>query len=130
MNAFADPRNVRRAVGVLAVVAGLALGVFTALDRPLVGAGVFAVAMVAVVGVQSRAETTVFDERDEAIAQEAAQITLTVFGWASAVVFPALTVAWGLGHFEWGPGTRAVALSVTALYLTYAAFLLAVRRRR
>jgi len=130
MNAFAEPRNVRRAVGALAVVAGLALGVLTAADRPLVGVGVYAAAMVGVVAVQSRAETTVFDERDEAIAKEAAQLTLTVFGWASAVVFPALTLAWGLGYFEWGPATSAVALSVAVLYLTYAGLQFAVRRRR
>ncbi len=130
MNALADARNVRRTVTGLAVVAGLALGVLTAADRPLVGVGIYAVAMVGVVAVQSRAETTVFDERDEAIAEEAAQLTLTVFGWASAVVFPALTVAWGLGRFEWGPATSAVALSVAVLYLTYAGLLFAVRRRR
>ncbi|CQH62288.1 DUF2178 family protein [Halobacterium hubeiense] len=130
MNAFADPRNVRRTVGVLAAVAGLALAAFTVLNQPLVGVGVYAVAMVGVVAVQFRADTTVFDERDEAIAEEAAQLTLTVFGWASAVVFPALTLAWGLGHFEWGPGARAIAFGVAALYLTYAGLLFAVRRRR
>lgn len=130
MNALADSRRVRRTVGALAVVAGLALAAFTVLNRPLVGVGIYALAMVAVVAVQFRAETTVFDERDEAIAEEAAQLTLTVFGWASAVVFPALTVAWGLGRFEWGPGTRAIAFGVAALYLTYAGLLFALQRRR
>ncbi|MUV60115.1 hypothetical protein GJ634_04885 [Halobacterium sp. CBA1126] len=86
--------------------------------------------MVAVVAVHSRTERTVFDERDEALAQEAAQLTLTAFGWASAGVFPALTAAWGLGYFEWGPASSAVALSVAALYLTYAGLLFALRRRR
>ncbi|WP_058984450.1 DUF2178 domain-containing protein [Halobacterium sp. CBA1132] len=130
VNALADPPRVRKTVGGLAAVAGLALAAFTVLNRPLVGVGVYAAAMVAVVAVQWRADATIFDERDEAIAQEAAQLTLTVFGWASAVVFPALTVAWGLGSFDWGPATSAVALSVAVLYLTYAGLLFALQRRR
>lgn len=130
MSVLDDPPRVRKAVGGLAAVAGVALGAFTVLNRPLLGVALYAVAMVAVVGVHSRAETTVFDERDKAIAEEAAQLTLTVFGWASAGVFPALTAAWGLGYFEWGPATSAVALSVAVLYLTYAGFLFALQRRR
>lgn len=130
MSVLDDPLRVRKAVGGLAAIAGLALGVLTALNRPLVGVVIYAVAMVGVVAVHSRTERPVFDERDEAIAKEAAQLTLTIFGWGSAGVFPVLTAAWGLGYFEWGPATSAVALSVAVLYLTYTGFVFALQQRR
>jgi uncharacterized membrane protein len=122
--------RVRQAVAGLAVVAGLGLGVFTALNRPLVGVGVYVVGVAGAVFAQSSAERPVYDERDEAIAQEAAQWTLTVFGWGSAGVFPALTVAWGLGVFTWRPWSAAIALFVAVLYLTYGAALVVLQRRR
>lgn len=122
--------QVRRTVGLLAAVAGVGLAAFVVLERPLIGVAVYVLAMIGTVLVQSRAELPVFDERDTAIAQEAAQMTLTIFGWASAGIFPALTVAWGLGKFDWGPASTAIALFVSVLYLTYSGLLLLLQRRR
>ncbi|MFB6298150.1 MAG: DUF2178 domain-containing protein [Salinirussus sp.] len=124
------PAGVRRLVGGLAVTGGIGLAAFTVVRLPLVGVGVYAVAVLGAVLLQARADRPVFDERDEAISREAAGRTLTLFGLASAGVFPALTVAWGLGFFEWEPWSSAVALFVAALYLTYGAFVLVLRRRR
>ncbi|WP_169302466.1 DUF2178 domain-containing protein [Halorientalis salina] len=131
MNSLLDRTDrVRQAVAGLSVVAGLGLAVFTALNRPLVGVGVYVVGVAGAVFAQSSAEMPVYDERDEAIAREAAQWTLTVFGWASAGVFPALTVAWGLDAFTWQPWSAAIALFVAILYLTYGAVLVVLQRRR
>ncbi|MFT4950066.1 MAG: putative membrane protein [Natronomonas sp.] len=124
------PARVRRLVGGLAVLGGVALAGFTVLERPLVGVGVYLATMLGVVLLRSRATAPVFDERDEAISQEAAQWTLTVFGLGSAGVFPALTVAWGVGLFEWQPWSTAIALFVAALFLTYGVFLVVFSRRR
>jgi len=124
------PSQVRRVVGGLTVVGGVALAGLTVIERPLAGVAVYVLAMVGAVVVQSRTEGPVFDERDEAISREAAQWTLTLFGLGSAGVFPALTVAWGLGLFEWRAWSTAVALFVAVLYLTYGAFRLALGRRR
>ncbi len=124
------PARVRRLVGGLAVLGGVALAGFTVLERPLVGVGVYLATMLGVVLLQSRATAPVFDERDETISREAAQWTLTVFGLGSAGVFPALTVAWGLGLFEWQPWSTAIALFVTVLFLTYGVFLVVFNWRR
>jgi Predicted membrane protein (DUF2178). len=124
------PSQVRRLFGALTVLGGVALAGFTVLERPLLGVGAYSFAVLGAVTVQSRATVPVFDERDEAISQEAAQWTLTVFGLGSAGVFPALTVAWGLDLFEWQAWSSAVALFVAVLYLTYGAFLVAFNWRR
>lgn len=124
------PSRVRRLVGGLTVLGGVALAGFTVLERPLVGVAVYVLAMLGAAAVQSQATAPVFDERDEAISRAAAQWTLTVFGLGSAGVFPALTVAWGLDLFEWQLWSTAIALFVTVLYLTYGAFLVAFSWRR
>jgi hypothetical protein len=125
-----EPGQIRRSVAALAAIAGIGLAAFTVIERPLVGVGVYVVAIAGSVAVQSRAERPVFDERDDAIMRDAAQWTLTLFGWASAGVFPALTVAWGLGVFEWQPWSTAIAMFVAVLYLTFAGFVLVLQRRR
>jgi uncharacterized membrane protein len=124
------PTTVRRLVSGAAVFGGIALAVLTVAGRPLVGVGAYVVAMAAVVGAQLQANAPVFDERDERISKEAASRTLTVFGIASGVVFPALTVAWGLGAFEWQPWISAIALFVAVLFLTYGGFTAVVSRQR
>jgi uncharacterized membrane protein len=117
-------------IGGLIVVGGSVLAGFTVLERPLIGVGAYVIAVAGAVATQYQTEKTVFDERDETISQEAAVWTLTLFGWGSAGVFPALTAAWGLGRFEWKPWSVAIALFVAVLYLTYGAFLVALGRRR
>ncbi|WP_136689749.1 DUF2178 domain-containing protein [Halorhabdus amylolytica] len=124
------PSRTRRVVGALTVLGAVALAGFTVLERPLVGVAVFVLAMVGTALVQSRAAGPVFDERDEHISQEAAALTLTLVGISSAVVFPALTVAWGLNHFTWKPWSTAIAMFVAVIYLIYGAFLVALGSRR
>lgn len=122
--------RIRSAVAGLAAVSGLGLAAFTVLNRPFVAVGVYAVALAGAVGLQATADVPVFDERDADISRDAARWTLTIFGWASAGVFPALTVAWGLGMFEWQPWSVAIALFVAVLYLTYGALTFALGRKR
>ncbi|WP_435095881.1 DUF2178 domain-containing protein [Halarchaeum sp. P4] len=129
MSATLTPRTARRLVTGLTVVAGLALGVLTVLRRPLVGVGVYALGMVGAVAVQYRSDAVLYDERDRAHARTAADLTLRLFGYTAAVVFPALTVAWGLGYFDWPAWSVALAFATAALYLTYGALNYAVAVR-
>ena len=124
------PSQIRRVIGGLIVVGGVVLAGFTVLDRPLIGVSVYIIAFAGAIAIQYWAEKPVFDERDETISREAAEWTLTLLGWGSAGVFPALTAAWGLDLFEWQPWTVAIALFVAVLYLTYGAFLVALGYRR
>lgn len=128
--ALSRPTQIRRVVGGLAVVGGVSLAGFTAIEQPLVGVGVYVLAVAGAVAVQARAPTPVFDERDETVSQEAAAATLTIFGLGSAGVFPALTVAWGLDLFEWQAWSTAIALFVSVLFLTYSGLLLVFNQRR
>lgn len=123
------PGTTRRIVTGLGVGGGLALGVLVALERPLVGVALYALAMLASVGLQHRSDAVLYDERDRTHAQSAASLTLRLYGYASAVVFPALTLAWALGYFDWPLWSVALAFAVAALYLTYGGFRLAVATR-
>ncbi|WP_185191949.1 DUF2178 domain-containing protein [Halobellus ruber] len=125
-----SPTGVRRLFGLAVVLGGLALAGFTVVGRPLVGVGAYGLAMIATAVSLLRTDSPVFDERDETTSKEAASRTLTVFGLASAVVFPALTVAWGLDLFEWQPWSSAIALFVAVLFLTYGAFVVVIGQRR
>jgi hypothetical protein len=127
---FKRPSQVRHGIGGLIVVGGAVLAGFTILERPLVGVGAYIIAFVGAVSIQYRAEEPVFDERDETLSREAAAWTLTLLGWCSAGVFPALTAAWGLGLFEWQRWSVAIALFVAGLYLAYGASLVALGYRR
>lgn len=114
------------------VLGGLLLGILTAIRRPLVGVGFYLLAVGGALGFwyhfQQKAGT-VFDERDDYVHRTASGYTLTVFGYASAIVFPVLTALTAVGQFEWTSGTTAVAVSVAVLYLTYAVFTAVVRSR-
>ncbi len=127
---FSRATPARRTFAGLVVVASVGLAAFTTLERPLVGVGVYVVALVGAVALQWCAEVPMFDERDEAIAGDAARWTLTVFGWSAAGVFPALTVAWGLGLFEWRPWSAAIAMFVATLYAVYGLFVVVLNQRR
>lgn len=125
-----SPTGVRRLVGLAIILGGLALAGLTVVGRPLLGVGAYGLALIVAAGAQLQADASVFDERDETISREAASQTLTVLGLSSAVVFPALTAAWGLGRFEWQPWSTAIALFVAVLYLTYGGFAVVIGRRR
>lgn len=123
------PSQVRRVIGGLIVAGGVVLAGFTILERPLIGVGAYVIAVAGAVALQHRTAKPVFDERDETISGEAARWTLTLLGWVSAGVFPALTAAWGLDLFEWQSWSVAIALFVAGLYLIYGAFLVVLGRR-
>ena len=101
--------------GLLWALGAIALGVFAA-TRPLVGVGVYVVAVAAALGLGA-----VTGEYPERSADTPAEQTLAVVGLASAVVFPALTAAYGLGYFAWGPLSAGVAFSVAGLFTLYGA---------
>jgi hypothetical protein len=124
------PTRVRRLIATTAILGGLALALFTILKLPLVGVGVYVVAVGSAALVQPLADGTAFDERDEEIAHAAAFWTLRVFGLASAITFPALTVAWGVGAFEWQPWSAAVGVFAAVLFLIYTGFMLLLQRRK
>jgi uncharacterized membrane protein len=109
---------------------GVALGVLTALDYPLVGVGVVAAAALASFALQYNYEGVLFDERDRTYDRLAAARTLQVFGMASAGVFPTLTVLWGVGYFEWSEWSVTLAFAVAVLYGTYGAMRFAMEWTR
>jgi hypothetical protein len=108
------------AQGLLWAVGAIALGVFAA-TRPLVGVGVYVVAVAAALGLAAAT-----GEYPDTVGEgTAADRTLALVGMASAVVFPALTAAYGLGQFTWTPLSAGVALSVAGLFTLYGAISLA-----
>jgi uncharacterized membrane protein len=123
------PGPVRAATLGLWVGGGVLLGVLTAFDYPLVGVGLYAVAVLVSVGLGRNYEGVLFDERDRRNDQVAAARTLQVFGLASAGVFPTLTALWGLGYFQWQEWSVTLALAVAVLYVTYGAIRFAVEGR-
>lgn len=46
-------------------------------------------------------------------------MTLALFGWLSALVYPSLVVLSGTPHFSWGPATAAIAWTTVVVYVTY-----------
>ncbi len=98
---------------------GLALGISTALGKPLVGAGSYALGVIAAMVVWYRYPGKMFDERDSEVHRKASGQTLTLIGYASAVFFPALTAASGLGYYTWSPASTTTALLVAGIYLLY-----------
>ena len=125
-----NPTGARRLFGLAVILGALALAGLTVVGRPLVGVGAYVLAMIVAASVQLQPDAPVFDERDERISREAASWTLTMLGLASAVVFPSLTVAWGLGLFEWQLWSTAIALFVAVQFLVYGAFAIVIGRQR
>lgn len=125
-----SPAVVRRLFGLAVVAGALALAGFTVVSRPLVGVGAYVFTMIAAAAALLQTDIPVFDERDETISKEAASRTLMILGLSSAVVFPALTVAWGLNRFEWQPWSSAIALFVAVLFLIYGVFVVVIGRPR
>lgn len=101
--------------GLLFATAALSLALLSS-SRPLVGVAGYALFGGAGVILQSRSED---DSTGSLRPRTPAGITLTLIGLASAVVFPALAAADGLGYFTWTPLTVGVALSVAVLYAVY-----------
>ncbi|SDY61657.1 hypothetical protein SAMN05216564_10713 [Halopenitus persicus] len=60
------------------------------------------------------------DDYDEAIHQRASGVTLTLFGWLSAIVFPSFIVLSATPYFKWGPWTTILRNITGTIYITYA----------
>lgn len=101
------------------LAAGLALAVGAALERPLLGVGLYAVGLTAAVSLPYATDVRLFDERDDRIHRRASGLTLALFGWLSAVAYPSLVVLSGTDHFSWGPASTAVAWTTVAVYGVY-----------
>jgi hypothetical protein len=114
--------------GVLFAVGAVALGVLST-NRPLVGAGVYAAAAVGVLAIQYR-NTGQFLRLSGIGEAPPGEITLVVVGLASAIVFPALTAASGLGYFTWTPVVAGVGFAVAGLFVLYGMFGYRAARQR
>jgi hypothetical protein len=102
-------------VGLLVAAAAITLGTLSA-TRPLAGvAGYILFGGPAAIIRFRRDAGTVGDSRPRTPAES----TLTLIGLASAVVFPALVAADGLGYYSWTPVTVGIAVSVAVLYAVY-----------
>jgi len=98
----------------------VALGGLTALDQPLIGAGLYTILALTAIILWARYPGTLFDERDAGIHRQASGYTIGVLAIISAVVFPLLTALYGLGLFEWGAWTTASAFIVAGMFAIYA----------
>jgi len=103
--------------GILFGVGATALGLFSA-SRPLVGVAVYAVALTGalVLWHTTGGETS---KTEEFSAASPGDKTLWGLGLASAVAFPALVAADGLGYFTWSGLTAGIAFTVAGLYIVY-----------
>jgi hypothetical protein len=95
--------------------AALSLGMLSP-SRPLAGVAGYVLLGGAGAVVRSRSGA---GPSSDARPQTPAGVTLALIGLASAVVFPALVTAEGLGHFTWTPLSTGVALAVAVLYAIY-----------
>ena len=111
------------------VIGGVGLGALTYLDRPVLGVVFYAVTILSSVALRYTYNGILFDQRDSDHERIASTYTLTLFGWASAIVFPVLIVLSAFGYFSWEPWAIAVASTVAALYIAYAVSLVIVVRR-
>lgn len=113
--------NAWAGTGVLFGIGATALGVFSA-SRPLVGVAVYAVALA---GALLLWRTTGGSERSKTAEFRTAtpgDKTLWTLGMASAVGFPTLVAADGLGYFTWSGLTAGIAFAVAGLYTVFGAF--------
>ncbi|ELZ03464.1 DUF2178 domain-containing protein [Natrialba asiatica] len=115
-----SPATYKRLMGICGVAGGLALGIGTALNRPVIAVVLYAVGLTAAVVIPYGTAGPLFDERDDAIHRRASGTTLALFGWLSALVYPSLVVLSGTKLFSWGPASAAVAWTTVVVYGTYA----------
>lgn len=111
------------------LLGAVALGGLTALDRPLVGVGLYTVMAIAAIVLWGRYSGTLFDERDASIHRQDSGYTLGIFAVVSVIVFPLLTALYGLGLFEWGTWTTASAFIAAGTFTVYAVATLVLSHR-
>jgi hypothetical protein len=112
--------NAWTGTGILFGVGATALGVFSA-SRPLIGVAVYAVTLTGALLLwrTTGGETS---KTEEFRAASPGDKTLWGLGMASAVGFPALVAADGLGYFTWSGLTAGIAFTVAGLYAVFGAF--------
>lgn len=106
--------------GFMLAIAATALGVFS-INRPLLGSGIYAIGVLGVLGIQYR-NTGQFLQLSGISEAPPGEITLAVVGLSSAVVFPVLVAASGLGYFSWTPLSAGVAFTIAGLFGLYGVF--------
>ncbi|MCU4926864.1 DUF2178 domain-containing protein [Halobacteria archaeon AArc-dxtr1] len=114
-----SPEAYKRLMVACFVFAGIALGVGTALEFPLVAVGLYVLGVTGGMMIPYTTNYTLFDERDDTIHQRASGVTLAVFGWLAAIVFPSLVALSTTPHFEWGPVTTTLSITTAVVYITY-----------
>jgi hypothetical protein len=121
MSAQQTDEGVKKAgSGILLGIGATALGVFST-SRPLTGVALYTAAVTGAVllwrttgGEKSKIE--------EFRAASPGDKTLWAVGMASAVGFPALVAADGLGYFKWSGLTAGIAFAVAGLYVIFGGF--------
>jgi hypothetical protein len=110
----------RAGSGVLFGIGATALGVFSA-SQPLIGVAFYTVAVTGAVllwrktgGEKSKIE--------EFRAASPGDKTLWAVGMASAIGFPILVAADGLGYFNWSGLTAGIGFAVASLYVIFGGF--------
>ncbi|WP_435062599.1 hypothetical protein [Halobaculum sp. EA56] len=124
-----SPERSRLAYVALWAAATLAYVGLLVLDLRIAAVGAFAALAVAAVGYR-RVAGVRFDERDTDVLATASGYAVRVLGLTSAVVFPALVLASGLGYYTWDAFAAGAATTVAAFFLVWVAAIAVVRRRR
>jgi len=123
-------RTYRLTYGALSGLSGLALGVLIAAGYSLAGVAGFVVFFGAAAYLQASYSGTLFDERDRQIHERASGWTLSLFGWASAVFFPTMTVLVALDYTTWPTWLVPIAFTVPLVYGVYGILLFVARRKQ
>ena len=113
-----EPRR-RAAWAGLWLIGAVALGGLTALDQPLLGAGIYTIMALTAITLWAQYPGTLFDERDAGIHRQASGYTVGLMAIISAIVFPLLTALYGLGLFNWGAWTTASAFIAAGIFAIY-----------
>ena len=121
MTAQQTDEGVKRAgSGVLFGIGATALGVFSA-SRPLIGVAFYTAAAT---GALLLWRTTEGEKSkiEEFRAASPGDKTLWAVGMASAIGFPILVAADGLGYFNWSGLTAGIGFAVASLYVIFGGF--------
>lgn len=105
--------------GLLFGVGAVTLGIFAA-TRPLLGVAVYAVAATTSMMLWYTAdpETPI---RGDIRKSSPADATLAGLGLVSAVFFPGLVAADGLGYYTWSEFTAGIAMTVAGVFVVFGA---------
>jgi uncharacterized membrane protein len=125
VRSVSNPR--RTYVALWALATALYVGLLVA-GYVVAGVVAFAALALAAVAYHRRTDRALFDERDEAVLQEASANTVALLGQVSAVVFPATAALWALGYVAWPTWLTPVALFVAGLFVVWVGMILLARR--